>query len=59
MQDRNDICFTVCNKGNFGPMGIHSGDSIVVAPSVPMGALGECNFQYTVDPMAASSASLK
>ena len=31
--DRDDNCITVCNMENFDPMGIHTGESIVVAPS--------------------------
>ena len=30
---RRDNCITICNMENFDPMGIHTGDSIVVAPS--------------------------
>jgi carbamoyl-phosphate synthase large subunit len=33
MRDYADNCLTVCNMENFDPMGIHTGDSIVVAPS--------------------------
>jgi carbamoyl-phosphate synthase large subunit len=33
MRDYNDNCLTVCNMENFNPMGVHTGDSIVVAPS--------------------------
>ncbi|MDZ4278658.1 MAG: carbamoyl-phosphate synthase large subunit, partial [Dehalococcoidia bacterium] len=33
MRDANDTCITVCNMENFDPMGVHTGDSIVVAPS--------------------------
>ncbi|MBC7327508.1 carbamoyl-phosphate synthase large subunit [bacterium] len=33
MRDGNDNCITVCNMENFDPMGVHTGDSIVVAPS--------------------------
>jgi carbamoyl-phosphate synthase large subunit len=33
MRDKNDNCITVCNMENFDPMGIHTGESIVVAPS--------------------------
>src|SRR5438552_2733836 len=33
MRDANDTAITVCNMENFDPMGIHTGDSIVVAPS--------------------------
>jgi carbamoyl-phosphate synthase large subunit len=33
MRDRENNCITVCNMENFDPMGVHTGDSIVVAPS--------------------------
>ncbi|MSQ09830.1 MAG: carbamoyl-phosphate synthase large subunit [Dehalococcoidia bacterium] len=33
MRDGADTCITVCNMENFDPMGVHTGDSIVVAPS--------------------------
>ncbi|ACM60639.1 carbamoyl-phosphate synthase large subunit [Caldicellulosiruptor bescii] len=33
MRDSNDNCITVCNMENIDPVGIHTGDSIVVAPS--------------------------
>ena len=33
MRDANDNCITVCNMENFDPVGVHTGDSIVVAPS--------------------------
>ncbi len=33
MRDANDNCIVVCNMENFDPVGIHTGDSIVVAPS--------------------------
>ena len=33
VRDRNDNCITVCNMENMDPMGIHTGESIVVAPS--------------------------
>src|SRR5713226_8019629 len=33
MRDRADTCITVCNMENIDPMGVHTGDSIVVAPS--------------------------
>ena len=33
MRDANDTCITICNMENMDPMGIHTGDSIVVAPS--------------------------
>ncbi|MBI5421764.1 carbamoyl-phosphate synthase (glutamine-hydrolyzing) large subunit [Candidatus Peregrinibacteria bacterium] len=33
VRDRNDNCITVCNMENLDPLGIHTGESIVVAPS--------------------------
>ena len=33
MRDANNTCITVCNMENIDPVGIHTGDSIVVAPS--------------------------
>ncbi len=33
VRDAHDNCITVCNMENFDPMGIHTGESIVVAPS--------------------------
>eukprot|EP00930_Biecheleria_cincta_P086946 TRINITY_DN761_c0_g1_i4.p1 TRINITY_DN761_c0_g1~~TRINITY_DN761_c0_g1_i4.p1 ORF type:complete len:1593 (+),score=314.31 TRINITY_DN761_c0_g1_i4:81-4859(+) len=33
VRDKNDNCITVCNMENFDPMGIHTGESIVIAPS--------------------------
>ena len=33
MRDKNGTCITVCNMENFDPVGVHTGDSIVVAPS--------------------------
>ena len=33
VRDSQDNCITVCNMENFDPLGIHTGDSIVVAPS--------------------------
>ena len=33
VRDRFDNCITVCNMENFDPLGIHTGESIVVAPS--------------------------
>ncbi len=33
MRDSADNCITICNMENFDPMGVHTGDSIVVAPS--------------------------
>lgn len=33
MRDYDDNCLTICNMENFDPMGVHTGDSIVIAPS--------------------------
>jgi len=33
MRDKKDQCITICNMENIDPVGIHTGDSIVVAPS--------------------------
>jgi carbamoyl-phosphate synthase large subunit len=33
MRDSSDTCITICNMENLDPMGVHTGDSIVVAPS--------------------------
>ncbi len=33
VRDASDNCITVCNMENFDPMGVHTGESIVVAPS--------------------------
>jgi len=41
VRDRNDNCITVCNMENFDPMGIHTGESIVIAPSQTLS-----NFEY-------------
>ncbi|MGL6202240.1 MAG: carbamoyl-phosphate synthase large subunit [Lachnospiraceae bacterium] len=36
MRDANGTCITVCNMENLDPVGVHTGDSIVVAPSQTM-----------------------
>ncbi len=41
VRDRADTCLTVCNMENFDPLGIHTGESIVVAPSQTLN-----NFEY-------------
>ncbi len=33
IRDKNDTCITICNMENIDPIGIHTGDSFVVAPS--------------------------
>lgn len=37
MRDSNGSCITVCNMENIDPVGVHTGDSIVVAPSQTLG----------------------
>ena len=41
VRDQDDNCIAVCNMENFDPMGIHTGESIVVAPSQTL-----TNFEY-------------
>ncbi len=41
VRDAYDNCITVCNMENFDPLGIHTGESIVVAPSQTL-----TNFEY-------------
>lgn len=41
VRDADDNCVTVCNMENFDPLGIHTGESIVVAPSQTLN-----NYQY-------------
>lgn len=41
VRDKFDNCITVCNMENFDPLGIHTGESIVVAPSQTL-----TNFEY-------------
>ncbi len=43
MRDRYDNCITICNMENFDPLGIHTGESIVVAPTQTLSAK-EVNF---------------
>ncbi len=43
MRDRFDNCICVCNMENFDPLGIHTGESIVVAPCQTL-TNDECNF---------------
>src|SRR3989344_858893 len=41
VRDKYDNCITVCNMENIDPMGIHTGESIVIAPSQTLN-----NFEY-------------
>ncbi len=43
MRDRYDNCIAICNMENFDPLGIHTGESIVVAPTQTLSAK-ECSF---------------
>ncbi|MFA7070850.1 MAG: carbamoyl-phosphate synthase large subunit, partial [Sulfurimonas sp.] len=36
IRDKNDNCITVCSIENFDPMGVHTGDSITVAPALTL-----------------------
>ena len=36
MRDSKDNCITICSMENFDPVGIHTGDSIVIAPAVTL-----------------------
>jgi len=46
IRDRADNCITVCNMENFDPIGIHTGDSIVVAPTQTL-STSECQMLHT------------
>lgn len=50
MRDSADNCITICNMENFDPIGVHTGDSIVVAPSQTL-----CDKEYQM----LRTASLK
>ena len=58
VRDRFDNCITVCNMENFDPLGIHTGESIVIAPSQTLSnaeyhklrELSIRNVQYAFDP---------
>ena len=66
MRDAADNCITICNMENIDPMGVHTGDSIVVAPSQTLsdkmlrtaslkiiralGIEGGCNIQMSLEP---------
>ena len=45
MRDRYDNCIAICNMENFDPLGIHTGESIVVAPTQTLSAK-ECAFLH-------------
>lgn len=45
MRDSNDNCIAICNMENIDPIGIHTGDSIVVAPTQTLSAT-ECHMLH-------------
>jgi carbamoyl-phosphate synthase large subunit len=55
MRDHKDQCVVICSIENFDPMGVHTGDSITVAPAMTLTdkeyqAMGGSNIQFSVDP---------
>ncbi|MEM9400725.1 MAG: carbamoyl-phosphate synthase large subunit, partial [Verrucomicrobiota bacterium] len=46
VRDKNDNCIVICSIENFDPMGVHTGDSITVAPAQ---TLSDKEFQYMRD----------
>ena len=54
VRDRFDNCITVCNMENFDPLGIHTGESIVIAPSQ---TLSNTDYHKLRDWLSASSAT--
>ena len=51
VRDAADNCITVCNMENFDPLGVHTGDSIVVAPSQTLTDEEYHMLRTTVRPM--------
>ena len=51
VRDADDNCITVCNMENFDPMGVHTGESIVVAPSQ---TLSDADYQLLRDAAIAT-----
>ena len=52
MRDANDTAITICNMENLDPVGIHTGDSIVVCPSQTLTnkeyhMLGQCSENHS------------
>ena len=56
VRDRFDNCITVCNMENFDPLGIHTGESIVVAPSQTL-SNRSANCPSRLSATSASSAN--
>ena len=53
MRDRDDNCVIICSIENFDPMGVHTGDSITVAPAM---TLTDKEYQVMRDASFAVSA---
>ena len=51
VRDKDNNCITVCNMENFDPMGVHTGESIVVAPSQ---TLSDADYQLLRDAAIAT-----
>jgi carbamoyl-phosphate synthase large subunit len=51
VRDQDNNCITVCNMENFDPMGVHTGESIVVAPSQ---TLSDADYQLLRDAAIAT-----
>ncbi|MDU5087677.1 MAG: carbamoyl-phosphate synthase large subunit, partial [Veillonella sp.] len=56
MRDSADNCIIVCNMENIDPVGVHTGDSIVVAPSQTFSALASKATGYPIAKVAAKIA---
>ena len=54
MRDRADNCVVVCSIENFDPMGVHTGDSITVAPAQ---TLSDVEYQTSATPPSPASAA--
>ena len=48
MRDSNDTAIVVCNMENIDPVGVHTGDSIVVAPSQTLNDIQYQNAAYRI-----------
>ena len=54
VRDRFDNCITVCNMENFDPLGIHTGESIVIAPLPIKIIINFGNWQYVSSAISVS-----
>ena len=62
MRDHKDQCVVICSIENFDPMGVHTGDSITVAPAMTLASTGCASSQakassFMLRPRAAAKAS--